>query len=233
MVKTAELIKKDTKPCPSCGERIQKIQGCDQMWCIKCHQAFSWKTGAIDSGPIHNPHYYELQRRGGNLARAPGDVLCGGVPRWYIIFGMVMNHYVFDDTSLFGIHPYQKERIKISAPTPLSPPVSAHMFDVLSTINRNILHIQHVMIAPLRQTVLNEDNKKERAKYIMNEITKEELADTIYLKDRSRKKIRDLLYIYELLLAVGTELFVGIQNKLQNVCDNEKNLFQDQEILIK
>ena len=32
-IKSAELILKDTKPCPSCKTRIYKIDGCDQMWC--------------------------------------------------------------------------------------------------------------------------------------------------------------------------------------------------------
>lgn len=80
-VKSAELIKKDTKPCPSCGTRIFKISGCDQMWCVGCHQAFSWKTGKIETGTIHNPHFYEHKRNTNNgmIPRAPGDILCGGL----------------------------------------------------------------------------------------------------------------------------------------------------------
>ncbi len=80
-VKTAEMIKKDTKPCPGCGTRISKISGCDQMWCVECHQAFSWKTGRIVTGTIHNPHFYEYKRNmnNGMIPRAPGDVVCGGL----------------------------------------------------------------------------------------------------------------------------------------------------------
>ena len=60
-VETVKLLKTDTKSCPKCKANIYKIDGCDQMWCIKCHTAFSWKTGAIET-KIHNPHYYEWMR---------------------------------------------------------------------------------------------------------------------------------------------------------------------------
>ena len=81
-VETAELIKKDCKPCPKCGEFIMKSSGCDQMYCVCCQTPFSWTTGKIvTSGPIHNPHYYEwLKRTGGNVPRNPADVPCGGFP---------------------------------------------------------------------------------------------------------------------------------------------------------
>lgn len=74
---TARMIDTDTKPCPKCGNRIHKIEGCDQMFDPHCGTAFSWKTGQIVTGTIHNPHYFQWQReRGGAVARQPGDVLC-------------------------------------------------------------------------------------------------------------------------------------------------------------
>ena len=78
---TAELIKKDCKPCPNCGEFIMKSSGCDQMWCLSCKTPWSWVTGkVVTSGPIHNPHYYEWMRRNGTAPRNPADVPCGGYP---------------------------------------------------------------------------------------------------------------------------------------------------------
>ena len=56
LIETFNAIKKEAKPCPTCGEFISKISGCDQMFCIKCATAFSWKTGLVEKGIIHNPH---------------------------------------------------------------------------------------------------------------------------------------------------------------------------------
>lgn len=65
-VETAKLIKSSTKPCPKCGEGIEKGEGCDVMFCISCHTGFNWNTGKIlQDTQIHNPHYFEWQARAG------------------------------------------------------------------------------------------------------------------------------------------------------------------------
>ena len=79
-VKTVKLIARDTRNCPSCKSMIHKIDGCDQMFCTQCHTAFSWITGEISMGRVHNPHYYEYLRKNGNTDRELGDVPCGGLP---------------------------------------------------------------------------------------------------------------------------------------------------------
>ena len=81
-VKTMKLLKRDTKPCPKCGTMIYKIDGCAQMWCTECHTAFSWTTGRIETGRIHNPHYMEFKNKH-FTSREHGDIPCGGVPDFY------------------------------------------------------------------------------------------------------------------------------------------------------
>ena len=58
-VETMKMLNKDTKPCPSCGTMIHKVSGCNQMWCPSCKNAFDWRSGRIERGVIHNPHYYQ------------------------------------------------------------------------------------------------------------------------------------------------------------------------------
>ena len=79
-VETAKLLSTDSKPCPSCGTVIFKIDGCDQMYCVMCHTAFSWRSGSIVTGRIHNPHYFEYRNANNMRLREIGDVPCGGMP---------------------------------------------------------------------------------------------------------------------------------------------------------
>lgn len=74
ILKNIECLKDSTKPCPKCSTPIHKIDGCDQMFCTVCHIAFSWKTLAIETSHIHNPHYYQWLRENGQVVpRDPND----------------------------------------------------------------------------------------------------------------------------------------------------------------
>lgn len=102
-VETVKLLKKDSKPCPKCGTIHFRISGCSQMWCPSCHTAYNWNTGRIETGIIHNPHYYEFQRNTGTNGRNLGDIPCGGFPTMYEM------RRVFDPrdaqfNTIYGIH---------------------------------------------------------------------------------------------------------------------------------
>jgi hypothetical protein len=75
-------------------EDFTVVRNCDQMYCTQCHTAFSWKTGRIETGVVHNPHYFEYQRARGTLARQPGDVPCGGFPDFSLITRILRREHV-------------------------------------------------------------------------------------------------------------------------------------------
>ena len=106
---TVAMLKKDTKPCPKCGELIYKVSGCDQMYCIKCHTAYSWRTGEIERGSVHNPEYYRWMRENGQvIPRNPLDVQndpCGNRSYDELIRKMRIYYQILEKTyRVFSLH---------------------------------------------------------------------------------------------------------------------------------
>lgn len=87
LVETMKAIAKDSRGCPRCGMAISKVSGCDQMYCTACDTAFSWNTGKVVEGVIHNPHYYERMRalHGAVPAAAAAGGVCNGWPTYYTL----------------------------------------------------------------------------------------------------------------------------------------------------
>ena len=58
-IKSAKMIKKDSKNCPTCRVPIFKVDGCSQMWCTNCKNFFDWNTltTLVKTIYVHNPHH--------------------------------------------------------------------------------------------------------------------------------------------------------------------------------
>ena len=84
-IATAQLLKKEAKPCPGCGINISRISGCAQMWCTQCKVAFDWNSGKQLSGLIHNPHFHQWQRE--NRAANAENHCRDFIPYWVDFLG--------------------------------------------------------------------------------------------------------------------------------------------------
>ena len=204
-IKSAELIRKECRQCPGkCGANIFKTQGCDQMFCTQCHVAFSWKTGEIERGPIHNPHWYQWQAslNNGTATRNPGDVLCGGLPDYFQVRQRIITKITPNAIAGADIgHP----RCSIA---------TANNFkENISELHRVIQEINHLWLREARQRVQDlGDGEKDRIDYILGKKSKEELANISYKNDNLRRKFGELLNVYELLGVVGIEIFATLCN---------------------
>ena len=75
---------------------ISKIDGCDQMWCIKCHTQFSWRNGNVITGYNHNPEFFRWMRESGQTIprRDEGPLhrdICGRNVNGYEITRIITN----------------------------------------------------------------------------------------------------------------------------------------------
>jgi len=185
-VKTADLIRKRTKNCPSCAVPIMKVSGCDQMWCTQCHTAFSWKTGRQINGHIHNPHFYQWQQEGGGAPlQPPGAVPCGGLPRVWEFQSALSN-------CLRGLS--------------LTPSQRNSYLKMVTSFHRYTRHFQNVELESVREKVNRlGDNKDLRIRYLAREIDEPAFRKRIMSRDKSREKTLVILQVYELANTVFTE----------------------------
>lgn len=212
-LKTAEMLKKETKNCPSCAAAIYKISGCDQMWCTQCNIAFSWKTGLKVTGTIHNPHYYEFMKNGGGQQIAnPGAVQCGGIPAIYQFRSKIRDAFKKDiridkvqTTNYRGEHVW-REQVSVLKD-------SLYLKENFEKMHRGLLHLQDVIINPMREKCQQlTDNRDLRIKYLMKDIDKKSMMKMIGKRDKQHEKHLEQLQIYELLNTIGTERMVHCFN---------------------
>jgi hypothetical protein len=108
-VATITELNRSTKPCPKCHVRIFKTEGCDQMFCISCHTAFSWRTGEVELGVIHNPHYFQALREGNiqDPRHRQDHGGCGPMPSYHMIYAITRSLTSLPDRKLIETY-YQQ-----------------------------------------------------------------------------------------------------------------------------
>ena len=202
---TVKLLRQDTKPCPKCGELIHKLpNGCDQMYCIKCHTAFSWRTGLLERGHIHNPEYYRWMRENGrDIPRNPLDVrydLCGNQIIDYTSLLRIVRKYYPSHTvqATQGYRRYNNQVIHDSQQTV-----------IIANMHRMIGHINY-----LNTSYQNENRYEElhmrnmRANYILNKLTKDEFKKKLQMLEKKNNKFKKMNDVWNLLRLVLIE-YIG------------------------
>ena len=229
LVKTATLIRESSKACPNCFERIIKSSGCDQMWCTNCHTAFSWKTGKIDTGIVHNPHFFQYQQQHNTQIRNPNDVICGGLPGgWWQIRGTLRR-------ILSGERMQKKPyTCACSGHVPCETPVENNeeynigerkyhrtLEEKFTELFQTMRHINGHSLPTFRQQVRHlNDNEELRIQYSLNRIDKETLGKEVIKRDKKRRKMIEEMHLYELIVSVGNDLINHLANFLRDAFEN-------------
>ena len=152
------------------------------MFCMECHTAFSWRTGRIETGNIHNPHYFEYMRRNGQQPdRNINEVRCGREIdyRFCINLRQILGNYksIFTNTN----KEHYVERC------------------------RNLIHIHEVELRRFAVDMVRE-NLDLRIEYMRNNITEEVLKKRLQRKEKDIQKKQEYANILGMFCNCTTEI---------------------------
>lgn len=182
-LETADMIKKDSKPCPNCGEFIMKSSGCSQMFCISCKTPWDWNTGkVVTTGIIHNPHYYEWMRRNGNtVPRNPADVPCGGYPDGWGLRRMPRG-------------------------------MSVKTANIFYEFHRICLELQDISERTYRSHIDNTTTNSINVRFLLGDFDEAHWGQLLAKNERKRKRDGEVQEIFAAFRMVAVELINRVQN---------------------
>lgn len=199
-IETAKLLRKEAKSCPGCSTLIYRISGCAQMWCTQCHTAFNWNTGAIETGVVHNPHFYEYQRQNTNhTVRNVQDVQCGGLVTIREIMRLLQ-----------GCR-------------------NDEIYSTIYRLHRLLAHIQQIELPRYHIQFFVNTNLPLRIEYLMNELTEEEFKKRLQIKEKQNHKKRDIYLILDMYVQTLNDLFRNLVNEpwSHKLPEEQNQLFED------
>ena len=199
---TIQAIKKEAKPCPGCGEMISKIDGCDQMWCVKCHIQFSWRTGAQIIGYNHNPEYFRWMRETGQqINRNPYErnrqIMCGIVLDDYTITRIISNVFPNHNT----------------------------VISFFQSLYRFYRHAEYKLTNLQRLENNDTELKQLRIKFLLGDISKDIWKKSLQQIDKKTKKVVSYNNIWRLVQTVLTsymEQIITLSNENANRAEYAK-----------
>ena len=180
-VRTVEVLKISTKPCPNCSSLIQKIDGCNQMWCTNCNTAFGWISGKIEKGAIHNPHYFEWFNSLEKQVSSHNNINlnCDGIP----------------EQRYFMTHIYL-----------VSKSQDLHSYNVLLLYFRLLLHINELTShEPIEKNVIKK-NLDLRIQWVHSKIDDKKWSTLLYQREKKIQITRVRNDVFNMFVVVSCDI---------------------------
>lgn len=209
ILKNINTIKKETKPCPKCGVPIFKINGCSSMFCIECDVSFNWNTLRIESGPIHNPEYFEKLKRVGNIVpRDPNDILCGRE---------LDHNFTYQLTAKLNFGPYRgrycdHDYALTDHPQCCSRHARKYLYvDKIEQISQECLELNTLGVTRLSK-MRNRGNRDLRVEYLLNNISKEKFILETQKRDKKISMNDEIIEVYRVYRTCLTDILYRLYN---------------------
>ena len=212
-VASVRAIAAEARPCPRCAALISKVDGCDQMFCTQCHTTYSWVTGKVIRGEVHNPHYFQWLFRVRN--RGPVERLAGaaaadaGAPpceRFITFEGL---RTCFDAKDVEEAHGL-RARLPVVDDVWSQLPSAAHYYLALENMRQNIVHVRATS-GNHADALAVVDNRDLRVQLQVAVIDEAKFRDLVVARDSEQRRLacyRDVyLTVYQIALAIFDNLY--------------------------
>ena len=183
---TAELIKKECRPCPSCAVPIHRWTGCPMMWCTNCNTAFDWHSlEVIKHDNIHNPHYMEYLERQQQH---------------------VENHEENLEINHDGCRREPPTPLQLSRHLRNTVNMPVHQREIIMEKQRVMLHIADMLRGPVRAHHAPTDNIDLRVKYLIGDMDEDTFKKKVMDREIHHEKQRTIHYILETVRDVSRDI---------------------------
>jgi len=171
--------------------------------CPLCHTVFNYHTGKLEKGIVHNPHYYEWQKKNREAPLAQDADPCGA-----------------------GRNVPQARDMRIAAEMR-----SEKLFKGWEECHRSIHHFQNWVLPryPAENGIL--DNTDLRVQFLINNISEKEWAAALQKRVKQREKnveIRQVLEMYTATLGDLFHAYVKGPMDLEGQCNAIREYANDQ-----
>lgn len=231
-IETMKILKEISKPCPGCNQMIEKITGCNMMWCTNCHNFFDWQKLVIIKKTkfAHNPEHIAWMAKNnktlGNIAEPQADPVVNVCNLdYYKISNLLIPE---DDKDMLNEHLRFCNEIRDDIDRyrdPLEKNIEKHAIDYLrekidknylkKLIQRNYKSSKKTELANMYR-MLYVDNVQSILVYAVNEIKKYQLQ-----KD-NQSKIQEILKNTENVLYNTREYTEKCLQRIGELFNSEK-----------
>jgi len=194
-VKSIKAVYSEARPCPKCSALISKIEGCDQMFCTRCHTTYSWNTGELITGHVHNPHYFQWLDEQKKILPVRINTGCDE----FISYERLKN--------IFSMYQCSKKVPPLPSRNTVFDkfPNIEHYKLAFMKIHENILHVRAT--SGNHANIQDIDNLDLRVKLICEEINEKEMKHELFNRDYKFHRYITYFNIYLLVFQTTGILF--------------------------
>jgi len=173
------------------------VRNCDQMFCVNdgCNVAFSWNTGELISGVIHNPHYYEWVRRNNSGVVPVNPIACDQRVEYLELHHAMKNVYTH----------------------------SIHMI-LISKIHQSLSDIQYARLPAFPDTRNIHIFKELHCEFLLNRIDETAWRQSMFLKENNFEKKQSIGLVLRTFVTVCNDNFTKYCQKLILLYNDKKFL---------